>query len=117
MDPATRKRLRQKQEEAVAAKRAFVAEAKVLDAVTAVAEPPQEPVLPSPPVAKKPKQRGPGRLPDGAKFSMTYNASEEMWTGSLDADGVVAYSEASALFTLCSKLDGKWRAFKAAKVV
>ena len=111
-------RLRKQQSEALVAKRAFVAEATARDVMTAVAEPPQEPVKQEPPVAKKkPKPRGPGRLPHGAKFAMTYNASEEVWTGSLEADGVVAYSEASALFTLCSRLDGKWRAFKAAKVV
>ena len=68
MDRATRERLKKQMQDGLAAKRAFVADAKVLDAVTAVADPPQEPTP-----AKKPKQRnGPGRLPHGAKFAMTH---------------------------------------------
>ncbi|MBL8799998.1 MAG: hypothetical protein JNM56_39310 [Planctomycetia bacterium] len=60
---------------------------------------------------KPPKAAGdnPGRLPDGAKYDVVYNAAQTLWTGSLTVGDKSFSGSASGLFTLLSKLDRQYR--------
>lgn len=57
---------------------------------------------------RKPEHNA-GRLPDGAKFEVAYNAADEQWTGSLTVAGQAFTGSAGALFTLLNRLDRKYR--------
>jgi len=80
---------------------------------------------PSSPAAKDAKA---GRLPDGAKFTVTYSAEDQRWSGVLEVphagllDELPASGEAasrvfrgsaSGVFRLLSRLDEAYRTFKA----
>lgn len=52
------------------------------------------------------------RLPDGARFVATYDATQVEWTGSLTIDGVPFERRASSLNKLLHKLDDMYRAAK-----
>ena len=50
------------------------------------------------------------RLPHGAAFSVTYDAQEVRWSGTLAVPGATPiFAEASAVFTLLGKLDKMFR--------
>jgi hypothetical protein len=53
----------------------------------------------------------PGRLPDGARYEVTYDAASQTWSGTLTVPGRKVFSaSASGVFKLLSKLDGLYRA-------
>lgn len=61
---------------------------------------------------EKAKARPParGRLPDGAAFSVTYDAAAMTWTGTLTVPGGRTYTAtASAVFKLLARLDDQFR--------
>jgi hypothetical protein len=67
--------------------------------------------------AKQPPREKPagGRLPDGSRFEMQYDATKQQWSGTLTVpapEGAPASfsGSASALFRLLSSLDEKYRA-------
>ncbi|HSX22311.1 MAG TPA: hypothetical protein VLE97_06000 [Gaiellaceae bacterium] len=49
------------------------------------------------------------RLPDGARFAATYDASAVQWTGTLTVDGVTFERQGSSLSKLLHKLDDVYR--------
>jgi hypothetical protein len=51
-----------------------------------------------------------GRLPDGARFAVAYDADAERWTGTLTIGDKVFAGEQGALFKLLEKLDQLYRA-------
>ena len=97
------------------------------DAAVAPKKKPKRQPHPSSPAAKDAKT---GRLPDGAKFSVVYDAKAQRWSGTLEipdagligelaatgeaASGVFRAS-ASGVFRLLSKLDADYRKWKAGK--
>jgi len=58
---------------------------------------------------QKPAGESPGRLPDGAKYDVVYNAAQTQWTGTLTVGDKVFTGSAGGLFTLLSKLDRQYR--------
>jgi hypothetical protein len=58
------------------------------------------------------KSRPPlGRLPDGSRYDVAYDATAQAWSGTLTIPGREAFTaSASGVFTLLSKLDGLYRA-------
>jgi hypothetical protein len=58
---------------------------------------------------KEKQQIGDGRLPDGAKFDVTYDAARTLWTGTLTIGGQVFTGEATAVFGLLRHLDRRYR--------
>lgn len=52
------------------------------------------------------------RLPDGARFVATYDATQVQWTGSLTIDGMPFERSASSLNKLLHKLDDMYRTAK-----
>jgi hypothetical protein len=59
------------------------------------------------------KQRGPGRLPDGATFNVKYNGNAVEWSGTLTipvaGEEVTFEGSAPSLFGLEGQLDSKYR--------
>jgi hypothetical protein len=67
------------------------------------------------PQQNKPSRQPPGRLPDGSRFEVRFDAGKEQWTGTLTiptADGtpVTFTGSGSALFRLLANLDKQYRA-------
>ena len=58
---------------------------------------------------QKPAGETPGRLPDGAKYDVVYNAAQTQWTGTLTVGDKTFSGSAGGLFTLLSKLDRQYR--------
>lgn len=58
---------------------------------------------------QKPAGENPGRLPDGAKYDVVYDAARTQWTGTLTVGDKVFTGSAGGLFTLLSKLDRQFR--------
>lgn len=52
------------------------------------------------------------RLPDGARFGATYDATQVQWTGTLTVDGLTFERSASSLNKLLHRLDDVYRATK-----
>lgn len=52
------------------------------------------------------------RLPDGARFSATYDAAAVQWTGTLTVEGATYERQGSSLNKLLHKLDDVYRATK-----
>jgi septal ring factor EnvC (AmiA/AmiB activator) len=52
------------------------------------------------------------RLPDGARFAATYDATAVQWTGTLTVDGVTFERSGSSLNKLLHKLDDVYRTTK-----
>ena len=50
------------------------------------------------------------RLPDGARFGATYDATQVQWTGTLTVDGLTFERSASSLNKLLHRLDDVYRA-------
>ena len=64
----------------------------------------QKPKKPRPPVQLK------GRLPDGARFDVTWDGAKGEWCGTLAIPGVAPFTAAaSAVFKLLQTLDGMYR--------
>ena len=57
------------------------------------------------------------RLPDGARFAATYDATQVQWTGTLTIDGLTFERSASSLNKLLHRLDDVYRAATPAAVV
>lgn len=70
---------------------------------------PRKIVPPTPPKPKKPPRPDCGRLPDGAKFEATYNAREQLWTGSLKIGDWHYQSSMSGIFKFFASLDALYR--------
>ena len=58
---------------------------------------------------KKPAGDGAGRLPDGAKFEVVYDAAQTQWTGTLTIGEKVFTGSAGGLFKLLNRLDRQYR--------
>jgi hypothetical protein len=56
-----------------------------------------------------------GRLPDGARFEVSYDAAWERWSGTLTVGGQTFTGEAPAVFRLLSSLDRQYRKALAAR--
>jgi hypothetical protein len=52
---------------------------------------------------------GMGRLPDGAKFEVVYDATRTQWTGTLTIGARVFTGSAGGVFKLLNRLDRKFR--------
>jgi hypothetical protein len=99
---ACRERKRQQEQEAADLRRSEKEKRKVQEA----AQPPRK---------GKTDRRQPGRLPDGSRFEVCYDAAMEQWSGSLTvptSDGPPATfsGTGSGLFPLLSSLDRQYRA-------
>lgn len=61
------------------------------------------------------KRPSPGRLPDKSNFELTYDAKDEMWSGSLTVmegeEKVTFHRKARSAFGILSGLDGYYRKF------
>ena len=63
-------------------------------------------------VAQLQKKQAPhtsGRLPDGSKFEVVYDAGKVKWSGTLTIGSQVFTNSGGALFTLLNKLDQQYR--------
>lgn len=87
----------------------------------AAAQPPP-PAKPKFKESKTPFEFKRGRLPDGARFDVTYNAAKQEWTGLLylppateGENGKVFEASKSAVFKLLATLDDLYRAWLAEK--
>lgn len=58
---------------------------------------------------KKKTSHQAGRLPDGAKFEVTYDAAKVKWNGTLTIGDQVFTGSFGALFTLLNRLDQQYR--------
>jgi hypothetical protein len=61
------------------------------------------------PSSKKQIKPPPGRLPDGSKFEVVYDASQTRWNGTLTIGEEVFTGEAGNLFKLLNRLDQQYR--------
>ena len=58
---------------------------------------------------KKPVDDSAGRLPDGSKFEVVYDATRTQWTGTLTIGEKVFTGSASGVFNLLNRLDRQYR--------
>lgn len=58
---------------------------------------------------RAPAGNGTGRLPDGAKFEVTYDAARTQWTGTLTIGEKVFTGSAGGVFKLLNRLDRQYR--------
>jgi hypothetical protein len=73
-------------------------------------QPDSGPLETNQPVAVAPKPDDTGRLPDGSRFNVAYNAEKRLWSGFLDVPGTAGFSgTASGVFNLLGKLDRQYR--------
>jgi len=95
---ACRERRQQEEDEAAKVRRAEK-QKRAQEAAMAAASAPK----------KKPTPDNAGRLPDGSKFDVVYDASKTHWTGTLTIGEKVFTGSASGLFTLLNRLDQQYR--------
>jgi len=63
------------------------------------------------PKKEKPPANPSGRLPDGSRFDITWDAAKEQWSGTLAVPGLASFTAAaSGVFKLLQVLDGLYRA-------
>jgi hypothetical protein len=60
--------------------------------------------------APQPGEQAQGRLPDGSRFAVVYDAGKEEWSGTLTVGAETFTASASGVFKLLSKLDRLYRA-------
>ncbi len=58
---------------------------------------------------KKPPGQGLGRLPDGSKYDLVYDATRTQWTGTLTIGEQVFTGSAGGVFKLLNRLDKQYR--------
>ena len=102
--------------------------APIAPADGAAAEPKKKPKRKPHPSSPAAKDARAGWLPDGAKFTVTYSAEAQRWSGTLEVPDAGLLSElaasgeaasgvfrgsASGVFRLLAKLDAEYREFKA----